>query len=172
MTRRRSPSSSIRRRRHQRRACTQYLTDTWPRLAGRIEFSVDRLQAVGIAADDLVVSVHACGALSDAVLDRAIAARARVAVVPCCHDGKTCDGGGLDGWMDPSLAIDAVRAMRLERAGYQIRTLQIPAAVTAKNRLLLGDPVRVRPAGADTAVASGQDSGAGGSGPVPRNHAG
>src|SRR5215510_8767495 len=74
----------------------------WPRLAGRIAFERATLNEVEveIAASDLVVSIHACGALTDAVLDRAIAARARVAVLPCCHDADACDSGGLDGWMD------------------------------------------------------------------------
>jgi len=114
----------------------------WPRLAGRIAFEQATLNevevAVEIAATDLVVSIHACGALTDAVLDRAIAARARVAVLPCCHDAGACDSGGLDGWMDRALAIDAARALRLAQAGYHIRTQTIPAEITPKNRLLLG----------------------------------
>ena len=37
-------------------------------------------------APDLVVALHACGAASDAVIDRAIAARARwLYLVPCCY---------------------------------------------------------------------------------------
>jgi hypothetical protein len=118
------------------------LTGTWPRLAGRVEFRQENLTDVAIAADDLVVSVHACGALTDTVLARAIAARARVAVLPCCHDAAACDAGGLDGWMEAALAIDATRAARLTTAGYRVRTQTIPAAVTPKNRLLLGEPNR------------------------------
>jgi hypothetical protein len=44
--------------------------------------------------------------------------------------------------MDVGLAIDATRAARLARAGYRVRTQTIPAAITPKNRLLLGDPPR------------------------------
>ena len=46
----------------------------------------------------------------------------------------------LAGWVDPSLAIDINRAKRLEAAGYQVWTQTIPAAITPKNRLLLGAP--------------------------------
>ncbi len=74
------------------------------------------------------------------MLTRAIASRPRVAVLPCCHDVETCDTGGLDGWMDAALAIDAVRAARLQRAGYRVRTQTIPRDVTPKNRLLIGEP--------------------------------
>jgi hypothetical protein len=71
------------------------------------------------------------------VLDRAVAARAMVAVLPCCHDLATCDSGSLAGWVDRPLAIDILRAMRLEQQGYRVWTQTIPAAVTPKNRLLL-----------------------------------
>ena len=71
-------------------------------------------------------------------LRRASAARARVAVLPCCHDLDVCDTGGLSGWMDGPLAVDAVRAQRLKQADYRIWTQRIPSAITPKNRLLLG----------------------------------
>jgi hypothetical protein len=35
-----------------------------------------------------------------------------------------------------------VRAMRLQQHGYRIWTQSIPAEVTPKNRLLIGDPVK------------------------------
>lgn len=116
------------------------LEEDWPRLAGRIAFLPGSLGEVALRSNDLVVSVHACGALTDAVIDRAVAARARLAVLPCCHDVQTCETGGLEGWMDVALAIDATRACRLARAGYRVRTQAIPADITPKNRLLLGDP--------------------------------
>ena len=93
-----------------------------------------------MTAADVVVSSHACGALTDAILSRASAARARVAVLPCCHDEETCDAGPLAGWMDRALAIDAMRAVRLEAQGYRVWTQTIPATITPKNRLLLGAP--------------------------------
>jgi hypothetical protein len=87
------------------------------------------------------MSIHACGQLTDVVLERAIAARARVAVLACCHDIQVCDAGGLSGWMDDALAIDAMRAHRLARAGYRIWTQVIPADITPQNRLLIGLPL-------------------------------
>lgn len=112
----------------------------WPRIAGRVRLEETPLEDVALSSDDLVVSTHACGALTDVVIDRAVAARARVVVLPCCHDVATCDLGALDGWMDPSLAIDATRARKLAAAGYDVRTVRVPAAVTSKNRLLLAAP--------------------------------
>jgi hypothetical protein len=48
---------------------------------------------------DVVVSCHACGALTGRILERASSAGARIAVLPCRHDEATCDSGDLTGWM-------------------------------------------------------------------------
>jgi hypothetical protein len=114
------------------------LVAVWPRLAGRVEFVSGALEDVGLSPTDVVVSSHACGDLTDRVLDRAAAARTRVAVLPCCHNLATCDAGSLAGWVDKPLAIDVMRATRLEQRGYRVWTQTIPEDITPKNRLLLG----------------------------------
>ncbi|HEX9367770.1 MAG TPA: methyltransferase [Vicinamibacterales bacterium] len=116
------------------------LVAAWPRLAGRVSFVERALDAVEILPDDVVVSSHACGALSDVVLDRAVAARARVAVLPCCHDAAVNDAGALTGWVDAALAIDIRRAQWLQQRGYRVWTQAIAADITPKNRLLMGAP--------------------------------
>ena len=117
------------------------LVQSWPRLAGRVAFELQPLDAIELYQDDVVVSSHACGALSDVVLARAVAARARGAVLPCCHDLAANDTGVLSGWLDGPLAIDVMRAVRLEQRGYKVWTQTIPVDVTPKNRLLLALPV-------------------------------
>ena len=119
----------------------EVLVDAWPRLDGRIVFEEGPLESVPLQEDDLVVSAHACGALADLVLDRASAVRARVAVLPCCHDLAINDAGSLSGWVNGPLAVDLMRAVRLEQRGYRVRTQTIPEEITPKNRLLLGAPV-------------------------------
>ena len=119
----------------------EVLVQAWPRLSGRISFLASPLDSVDILAGDVVVSSHACGRLTDLVLDRAVAARARVAVLPCCHDLAAGDGGALAGWVDGDVAIDILRAVRLEQRGYRVWTQVIPADITPKNRLLLGTPL-------------------------------
>lgn len=116
------------------------ITAAWPRLAGRVELRAGPVGDVALEPTDVVVSAHACGTLTDEVLDAAVKARARVAVLPCCHDERTCDLGGLGGWMDASLAIDTTRAAKLRGSGYRVHTQKIPDQVTPKNRLLLGEP--------------------------------
>jgi hypothetical protein len=116
------------------------LTARWPRLAGRVSTREASVDQVALEPTDVVVSAHACGALTDDVLRAATGARARVVVLPCCHDERTCDAGGLAGWLDPPLAIDATRAARLRSAGYHVHTQLIPVGITPKNRLLLAAP--------------------------------
>ncbi len=73
-------------------------------------------------------------------IDRAIAARARLAVLPCCHDLASGGGAELRGWLDGTLAMDVARAARLQAAGYRVVTQLIPAEITPKNWLLLAEP--------------------------------
>jgi SAM-dependent methyltransferase len=121
-------------------ALARALVSRWPRLAGRVERREGDLAAVDLDEGDLVVSVHACGALSDLVLERAARARAAVALLPCCHEAATCDAGGLLGFLPLPLAVDATRVARLRSLGYEVATQTIPADITPHNRLILGLP--------------------------------
>jgi hypothetical protein len=116
------------------------LLDAWPRLRDRVEYVTGGPHDVNARESDVIVSCHACGSFSDEVIACATAARARLAVLPCCHDDDTCDAGGLEGWMDAALAIDATRVSRLRALGYRVRTQTIPATITPKNRLILAAP--------------------------------
>jgi hypothetical protein len=119
----------------------QALAETWPRLSGRIVAVPGAFDALALQATDVVVSSHACGAATDRILDLAVSAHARVAVLPCCHHLGDAESRALSGWVDGPLAIDLARAIRLQQQGYRVWTQSIPAAVTPKNRLLLGRPL-------------------------------
>ncbi len=110
----------------------------FPNLAGRVTFQPARLEDVDLGVGDVIVSAHACGALSDAVLSRAAAVGARVALLPCCH--LTRWRPDLVDRADPASRIDKERAMWLVERGYEVIVDTIPANVSAKNRLLLGRP--------------------------------
>jgi hypothetical protein len=116
------------------------LTVRWPRLAGKVRWEEGDLRRVTATRADLVVSVHACGVLTDRVLDATLAAGAAVAVLPCCHNLRAGDTAGLEAWMDGALAVDAMSALRLRGAGYRVFLLKIPEAITSQNRLLIGVP--------------------------------
>ena len=114
----------------------------WPRLQGRVRYVPSDIREFPLMSTDVLVSSHACGALTDVVLDAAASARATVAVLPCCHDLGRSDPGALAGWLDGAMSIDVVRATRLEAKGYRVRTQTIPSNITPKNRLLIGAPAR------------------------------
>jgi hypothetical protein len=116
------------------------LTARWPRLAGKVRWETSKLERIAVEPGELVVSVHACGKLTDKVLDLAVAGRAPVAVLPCCQSLSKCDTAGLEVWMDGRLAIDAVRALRLRQAGYRVHLMTIPDEITPQNRLIIGTP--------------------------------
>jgi hypothetical protein len=116
------------------------LSAAWPRLAGRVTLREAKLETVEAVPGDVIVSCHACGRLTDDVLEKAVTARAGVAVLPCCQSASEGDAGDLTGWLDTALAIDVTRAAKLRAAGYVVRTQTIPDRITPKNRLLLGTP--------------------------------
>jgi hypothetical protein len=120
------------------------IVSEWPRLQGRVRYVPSDILEFPLASTDVLVSSHACGALTDVVLDAASSAGATVAVLPCCHDlgrnGADSLAGALAGWLDGAIAIDVRRATRLEAKGYRVRTQTIPSDITPKNRLLIGVP--------------------------------
>lgn len=118
------------------------MSEDWPFLRERVHITRGEIESVEILASDVIVSAHACGPLTDLVIGRAIAAHARVAVLPCCHVYERDAGTGLEGWLDPALAIDVLRAERLRAAGYAVYTQTVPAEITPKNRLLLAAPLQ------------------------------
>lgn len=121
-------------------ALIEVMNAEWPRLGGRVAFAETSVADVMLSSDDVAVSIHACGALTDEVLAKAIAARSRVAVMPCCHDLDTADTGALTGWLDGPLAVDVVRATRLGALGWHVWTQTIPAEITPHHRLLMAAP--------------------------------
>lgn len=110
----------------------------WPRIADRVTL-IESSRAPALHKGDVVVSCHACGGLTDEVLGQATAARAFVAVLPCCHHDEG-DDGGLRGWLDLSVAIDVTRAATLRASAYDVWTQKIPDDITPKNRLLIAAP--------------------------------
>jgi len=123
------------------RQLSRVIVDRWPRLKNRIHFTPASVEDVKLGPEDLVVSVHACGSLTDKIIDVAVNAGSRLAVLPCCHDTKTGDLGGLEGWLEGTLAIDVTRVTSLQLKGYTVRTRTVPAEITPQNRLLLAGPI-------------------------------
>lgn len=115
-------------------------SERWPSLVDRWQFTEGELADARPNPDHRLLGIHACGGLTDQVLELAIHHRVRVAVLPCCHSKAKLDDGGLSGWMPHDVAVDATRARHLAEAGFAVHTTTIDAAITPKNRLLVASP--------------------------------
>jgi len=120
------------------------MQESWPRLEKRVRFIETDLIEIDTDQSDLLVSVHGCGILSDRIIDMAMSANAPVALLPCCHNLKNSETGNLEGWLEPTLAVDVVRAAKLRAVGYNVITQLIPGDITDKNRLLIATPGKVQ----------------------------
>jgi hypothetical protein len=114
----------------------------------------------GVAASPglLLAAVHACGSLTDTVLDVATAGGASVAVMPCCHSlrkqvlprvpGLTAEAlAASAAAVGAGAAIDGARMEALRLAGYHVTSLSIDPLVTPFNHVILArapaeDPAR------------------------------
>ena len=88
------------------------LVEAWPRLAGRLMFERRSLESVALGAGNMVASSHACGALADAGTGGGGRGEGARGGIPCCHDLAVNDSGSLSGWLDRTLAVDVMRAVR------------------------------------------------------------
>lgn len=151
------------------------LASTWPEIAARVQLHEGRVEDVALTVSDVVVAAHACGDLTDQILALAIAARARVAVLPCCTPIDRMSPTGLEGWLGPTLAVDIARAHRLVNAGYAVHTQSIPEAITPRNRLLVAWPRLpehgIGPVGAPVSGPEAPDTWRHGSPPAPSSPA-
>jgi len=78
------------------------LMDKWPRLRERIHYKQSDIKDIIVQSTDLVVSAHACGVLTDLVMEKAIEKKARIAVLPCCHQPRYHQHPVLKaGWIKP-----------------------------------------------------------------------
>ncbi|GAB5359384.1 hypothetical protein AAMO2058_000539300 [Amorphochlora amoebiformis] len=127
-----------------------------PNLGPRHRYVTGNMAQLNGADDSVLVSVHACGGLTDLVLSMAINASAPLAVVPCCHSLKmprprspkrhlifTSENrdkfvhtfGLTDG-------IDNFREDTLKSYGYSVTSERIPKTITEKNRLIMAEKPR------------------------------
>ena len=85
-----------------------------------------------------VVSAHACGVLSDQCIDIAIKVEGRLAILPCCYPKASCNAPlAIQAAFGLKAAYDIDRTYRLTSAGYLVRWMEIPEAITPMNRILI-----------------------------------
>jgi hypothetical protein len=90
----------------------------------------------------IVISTHACGSLTDEVLEYASSINAAsIAVMPCCYTG-TAEGApyGVRRMLGVGMAADIRRSFTLQDAGdYHVDFAAIPRAITPMNRIIVAE---------------------------------
>ncbi len=123
----------------------------WPELQGSLDYVEGDLEHVRADPSVLLTSVHACGPLTDAVLERAMDGGAPVAVMPCCHSLRKQPVPRVPGLTAELLAerasaigavpaIDGARIEALQAAGYAVVEEAVDPTVTPYNKLILAQP--------------------------------
>eukprot|EP00957_Ditylum_brightwellii_P085264 6484780-Ditylum_brightwellii.AAC.1 len=138
----------------------QTMISQFPHLEPKWSYVQTDLTTVEAHPSTLMTSVHACGTLSDFLVDMAIGANAPLALVPCCHTVDSNKGykphilSGLDTEDVSSMVaaqrndarttigdiVDGVRSNSLKNAGYNVKEAMLPLMFTQKNRLMLATP--------------------------------
>jgi hypothetical protein len=89
------------------------------------------------------ISIHACGNLTDRIIDIAASKRKPFAIMPCCyryHDNPYFSPESIEYFDNKDDAIDAARIKRAESSGFKIVLRKIPQEITKKNRIIIGLP--------------------------------
>ena len=116
----------------------------FPRLRAQHRYIVGDARDVEATSDTLVAGLHACGGLSDIVIDVALQGSSALALVPCCHSTKISHDAAAAAKVGLDEAIDAARARRLAAAGWAVeRDLLCSREITPKNGLILARPSAV-----------------------------
>lgn len=84
------------------------------------------------------IAVHACGRMTDQVIDIALQVDGDVAVMGCCYHGTASEvPKAIRHALGTQLATDVRRTQRLDEAGYNVDWATIPEAITPMNRVLV-----------------------------------
>ena len=136
--------------------------EAFPALPARHRYVVaDAADVDARGGDTLVLALHACGGLSDLVIDAAVGGGASLCLVPCCHSLKTAKMAperlaaarrAVDGGAGLDEALDGQRVAYLEERGMVVDATKLPEDITPKNTVLFAAPGVAAPRSRTTAV--------------------
>lgn len=138
------------------------MDDQWPALAAQVRWEEHDIRCAPeglLGRDELVVSCHACGLLTDEVMVAAMAGKMLrpLVLVPCCHEARPSlprpqpwmprRSWGLWPWLQGGAvhqlggeAVDGARADYLKHVGYHVIVDHIDPAITPANRAIIAEP--------------------------------
>jgi hypothetical protein len=88
---------------------------------------------------DSVVSMHACGELTDLAIDIAIKKNAASISCPCCYH-FTSNPIKRVFWKNRRDVMDGIRCNKLIEAGYDVRIKTLNPGISPMNRIIAGIP--------------------------------
>jgi hypothetical protein len=143
-------------------AIAEGMLSRFPDLESQWTYVQADLVSVEAHPSTLLASVHACGTLSDYLVELAIHSGAPLAIVPCCHTVQTEKGyrphafSGMDAASVAALVdeqrsnertitrsigdvVDEIRCVTLENAGFAVEEVMLPDIFTKRNRLIMSE---------------------------------
>jgi hypothetical protein len=135
------------------RILRKLLTDVCPWIAPRISYEAvslqdyevaQKIQDETLASNFIVIATHACGSMTDNVLELAVSLRAcGIAVLPCCYTGTASNRHtvpyGVTRALGVAWAADLRRSWFLASHDYHVDFACIPSEITPLNRIILGE---------------------------------
>lgn len=90
---------------------------------------------------NIIIATHACGMLTDYVINYAMEQKAEsIAVMPCCYTGTDVGSPyGIKRALGVSWAADIRRSYKLQECGYHVDFGAIPQSITPMNRIIVGE---------------------------------
>ncbi len=92
-----------------------------------------------------VIAIHACGILTDKVLEKAVQARTPVAVMPCCYNDqikryqlRQPPDSRILSYPRREDYHDTIRLQFLREQGYRAELQQINPRITPMNNVIMG----------------------------------
>lgn len=87
-------------------------------------------------------AIHACGELTDWLIDTAVKTRKPFGVMPCCHlnDNNVIKKSILNYFSAKDECIDIARIITIKQSNYRVLVRNISKTITDKNRIIVGVP--------------------------------
>ncbi|MEA3429811.1 MAG: methyltransferase [Nanoarchaeota archaeon] len=111
------------------------------------DLNCNGIENLSIKKPSILVAVHACGNLTDLIIEAAVSSKSYLAVIPCCYNsrmknytlGEPPDNRKLlyDSEKD---YYDAFRVQFLREQGYSVFLERIDSKITPMNNVIIGIP--------------------------------